>query len=171
MLLRLKSALRTLIGRIHSSVHPQYVSSRVRKALALNRRNEARVDGLELKRLKTILQVEWIAREVHPWDRRRHPMSVRRLYTLQCLEDAQAAIERLFDQIPDVEAIEVRVFSAASQPPVMTGTVHRKDLMHAVHSSPGMNLKSLGLRFKMSDWRLEPLPAVEDHGDSGQAPA
>jgi hypothetical protein len=169
--LSLKLALRSLISRIYSKRNHLYVGTRVRKALALNRRREARVDGLELKRLKTTVHVEWIAREVHPWDRNRPAMSVQKLYTLQCLEDAQAAIERLFDQIPDAEAIEVRVFCTAAQPPVMAGIIHRTDLRHAIHDSPGMNLKSLGVKFKMSDWRLEPLPMVEDHAESRHAPS
>jgi len=90
--LSLKFALRSLISRIFSNNNHPYVGSRVRKALALNRRREARIDGLELRRLKTTLLVEWIAREVHPWDRNRPALSVQKLYTLQCLEDAQAAI-------------------------------------------------------------------------------
>lgn len=169
MLGRLKLALRSLIGRAHFSKDSHsYVISRVRKALALNRRRDARTDGLKLTHLKTTLHVEWIARAVHPWDRNRAAMSVQKLYTQQCLEDAQAAIERLFDEIPDAEAIEVRVFSAASQPPVMAGIVQRKDLRRAVYTSPGMNLKSLGVSFKMSDWRLEPLATMEER-DRSQA--
>jgi hypothetical protein len=165
------SRLKSLISRVYSSRdnHP-YVISRVRKALALKRRRQGRNDGLELKRLKTTLHVEWIARAVHPWDRNRAAMSVQKLYTQQCLEDTQTAIRSLFDEIPDIEAIAVRVFSAASQPPVMAGIVHRDDLMRAVYSSPGMNLKSLGVSFKLSDWRLEPLATMEEHGDS-QAPS
>jgi len=169
MLLRFKSALRSCLNVIYATDRHPYLAARVRKALALNRRREARADGLELKRLQTTLLVEWIARAVHPWDRHRAAMSVQKLYTTQCLEDAQAAIRRLFDEIPDVDAIEVRVFSLASQPPVLAGVVHRTDLRRAIHNSPGMNLKSLGVRFMLSDWRLDPLPPLEDHVERSQA--
>jgi hypothetical protein len=131
---------------------------------------------LELKRLKTIshaekttLHVEWIARAIHPWDRHRAPQSMQKLYTQQCLEDAQTAIHNLFDNITDVEAIAVRVFSCPSQPPVMAGIVHREDLMRAVYNSPGMNLKSLGMSFKMNDWQLEPLSSTKGHAEINQA--
>src|SRR6202035_1915673 len=60
MLSRFKVALRSLIKRVRPHHSHPYVSSRVRRALALNRRHEARFDGLELKRFSTTLEVEWI---------------------------------------------------------------------------------------------------------------
>jgi hypothetical protein len=169
MLVRFKSALRSFINRFYAVDRPSYLDTRVRKALALNRRHEARSDGLELKHLETTLVVEWIAREVHPWERFGTAMSMQKLYTTQCLQDTQAAIARLFAAIPEAEAIEVRVFSAASQPPILAGTVHRKDLKRAVYKSLGMNLKSLGISFRLSDWRLEPLPQMEEHAERSRA--
>jgi hypothetical protein len=173
---RLKLALKSLVRRVHYSGDSHlFVISRVRKALALRRHRQGRSDGLKLKRLKTIshakrttLHVEWIARAIHPWDRNRAPLSQQKLYTQQCLEDAQTAIHSLFEEIAEVEAIAVRVFSSPSQPPVMAGIVHREDLMHAVYNSPGMNLKSLGMSFKMNDWRLEPLASTEEHAEINQ---
>ncbi|MBV8134923.1 MAG: hypothetical protein JO121_04665 [Deltaproteobacteria bacterium] len=54
-------------------------------------------------------------------------MSMQKLHTTQCLEDAQAAIYQLFDEIPEAEAIEVRVFSGETQPPVLAGIVPRAE--------------------------------------------
>jgi len=177
MLLRLKSALKSLTRRVHyTNDRHLYLMSRVSKVLALKRKRQGRSDGLVLKHLqtashaeRTTLQVEWIARGVHPWDRTRAAESRQKLYTQQCLEDAQVAIHDLFDEITDVEAIAVRVFSSASQPPVMAGVVHRRDLKHSVFDSPGMNLKTLGVNFRMNEWRLEPLVSVEEHAEINQA--
>jgi hypothetical protein len=169
MLVKLKSALRSFINRFHRLEPASCIESRVRKALALNRRHEARSDGLELKLLETTLLVEWIAREVHPWERFGTAMSIQKLYTTQCLQDTQAAIQRLFAMIPEAEAIEVRVFSATSMTPILAGIVHRKDLKRAVYKSLGMNLKSLGISFRLSDWRLEPLPPMEEHAERSRA--
>ena len=169
MLFSLTSALRSLFGSFRTSDHPRYLGARVKKVLALKSHRQGRVDGLELKGLKTTLQVEWIAREVHPWDRNRPPMSVQKLYTLQCLQDTHTAIEGLFNEIPEVEALDIRIFSAPSQSVVIAGLVHREDLTHAVFDSPAMNLKTLGVSFRMSNWRLEPLAAVQEHAEIKRA--
>jgi hypothetical protein len=177
MPLRLKSVLKSLVRRIrYSGDSHLYVIAQVRKVLALKRHRQGRSDGLRLKRLKTIsqaekttLHVEWIARAIHPWDRNRPPQSLQKLYTQQSLEDAQTAIHNLFDEIADVEAIAVRVFSSASEPPVMAGIVRREDLRRSIYDSPGMNLKTLGVSFNLNDWRLEPLAAIEDHLEVNQA--
>ena len=170
MLLRLKLFLRSLLHHVPFNLDRPYIRARVRKALALHHRaRAARPDGLELKRLSTTLEVEWIAREVHPWDRHRAAMSVQKLYTVQCLTDTQTAIERLFHELPDVETVELRVFGSVAEFPLLAGVVQRKDLRRAVYNSPGMNLKSLGVSFKLSDWRLEPMPSVKEHAEAKQA--
>ncbi len=145
------------------------MSTRVKRVLALRSHRQGRDDGLELKSLRTTLQVEWIAREVHPWDRNRPPRSVQKLYTMQCLQDTHTAIEGLFKEISEVEALDIRVFSAPSQSLVIAGLVHREDLTHAIFDSPAMNLKTLGISFRMSSWRLEPLAAAEDYAEIKQA--
>src|SRR5713101_639401 len=110
MLFRLTSAPRSLVNRIRSTNNHPYVSSRVGRDSPLT--DATKLGSTEeLKRFGTTLEVEWIAREVHPWDRNRTPTSVQRLYTLPCLEDAHTAIERLFDEIPDGETLQDR-FSA-----------------------------------------------------------
>lgn len=112
---------------------------------------------------------EWIAREVHPWDRHRPAKSVQKLYTKQCLTDTHSAIARLFHELPEVETLELRVFGSALESLLMAGIVHRKDLKRAVYNSPAMNLKSLGMSFKLNDWRLEPMAPVYEHTEAKQA--
>jgi hypothetical protein len=46
----------------------QRLRSRVIAALEVNRRAGIRNDGLSLKRMRNRLEVEWQAREIHPWD-------------------------------------------------------------------------------------------------------
>ena len=41
----------------------------IERALALHLRGEARRDGLSAIRMATHLDIEWRARDIHPWDR------------------------------------------------------------------------------------------------------
>jgi len=60
MLMRMKLFLRSLLHRMHFHLDHPYIEARVRKALALHpNERAARHDGLELKRLATILQGEF----------------------------------------------------------------------------------------------------------------
>lgn len=128
---------------------------KVERSLALHRRGEARSDGLRLSFARTILQIEWCAREIHPWDRDLPLDELERRFSTQCLYDTHAAISRLFAQIPAVDTIELCVRREPSQPPLLAGTVDREDFRHGDYSSIGMRLRSLGLKFRMSDLRLE----------------
>jgi hypothetical protein len=141
------------------------LKSRVLRALALHRRGEVRPDGLELKAMSTTMRIEWFAREIHPWERGSDPVGRDRLFAEQCLRDVEAAISRLFQEIPELDALEVRVFHHGSAYPLMAGIVNKGDLMPPGPGSPGMKLKTLGVTFKMSNWQLEPLQALDS--DSG----
>jgi len=148
-----------MLARIASRITRLYGEEafyrKVVRSLALHRRGEVRSDGLRLSFARTILQIEWCARDVHPWDRDLPPDQAERCSSLQCLYDTNAAIGRLFAGIPAVDTIELCVRRELSQPPLLAGAVDREDFGLDDYSSIGMKLRSLGLKFRMSDLRLE----------------
>ena len=130
---------------------------RVVKALALHKRGEVRSDGLSLSCCRNRLEVAWHARDIHPWDRDLPPERAAQLFAEQCLEDAGAALERLFLSPPEIDVIEFKVLQKDSTKPILGGTVTRAEAKTASSSSPGMKLKQLGARYRLRNWRFEPL--------------
>jgi hypothetical protein len=153
-----------LLQKLHYRSKVTSLRRRVDRALALHRRGEVRTDGLELRNMQTTMRVEWVAREIHPWDRHIASRLRERLFTRQSLEDVDAAITRLFDQLPEADALEVRVLRDGDNQLLFHGRVERAEVAMASHSSPLMKLKSLGIKFRISNWQLEPLLALEDDG-------
>lgn len=127
---------------------------RVIKALALNMRGEVRPDGLSLNHLRNEIHVEWRAREIHPWDRDLSPIRIAQLFAEQCLDDANAALERLFSALPEIEVIEFKVIEPESSAPILTGSVTRREAFAVSAVSSGMRLKKLGVKY---NWHFEPL--------------
>jgi hypothetical protein len=101
------------------------------------------------------LQVEWLAREVHPWNRDLPDDQLERLFTQQCLDDTDAAISRIFKEIPVLDTIEVCVRRRPDGPALLAGTVRRNALEMNDHASVGMRLRGLGVRFRINNLRLE----------------
>jgi hypothetical protein len=129
--------------------------SKVERALALHRRGEARSDGLRLTSARTVLSIEWLARSIHPWDRDLPPHQAERMFTQQCLHDTSAALTKLFEEIPVLDAIEVRVRRVPSQPPILFGTVRRDRLKNSDYRSVAMKLRTVGLNFQMTNMCLD----------------
>ena len=130
---------------------------RVTGALALNKRGEVRSDGLSLIYFQNRLQIEWRARDVHPWDRDLPPARTARLFAEQCLTDADTAIQRLFAEFPEVDVIDFRVLDLKSQAGILCGAIRRTEAMSVRAPSAGMRLKQLGVRYRLQNWRFEPL--------------
>jgi hypothetical protein len=151
-----------LLQKLYHRSRTNSLRKRVSRALALHRRGEVRADGLELRNMQTTMRVEWIARDVHPWDRQIGRRLKERLFARQCIEDVDAAITRLFEQLPEVDVLEVRVFRDGGGLLLFHGRVERTEAATASHSSSLMKLKSLGIKFQVSNWRLEPLLAFKD---------
>ena len=100
-------------------------SKAAENALALNRRGEARRDGLDLVSASQSLDVAWTARGLHPWDRDRSPIERERLFTEQCYADTDAALQRLFLEFPEIDLIRFRVVRPESDEPLLAGSVPR----------------------------------------------
>jgi hypothetical protein len=103
----------------------------IKRALALHRRGEVRQDGLTLTTASHHLEIEWRAREIHPWDRGCSPQEEMRLFTEQYFSDAEAAICRLFAALPVVDVIQFRVIHLNSEDRLLEGTVARSALTQA----------------------------------------
>jgi hypothetical protein len=127
------------------------------RALALHLRGEARTDGLTPAGATTRLDIEWRARDIHPWDRSRlSPAREGTEVANQYLADAEAAVYRLFDALPQVDAITVRVLDRRSDALVVSGTVSRTDaLARNEELSIGMRLRYLGLTYRSTGLRSE----------------
>jgi hypothetical protein len=130
----------------------------IHTALALNLRHEVRTDGLCLRSVCNWLEVEWWARSVHPWDRVLPADQKATLFVEQCLSDTDAVISRLFDQLPSVDVIELRVL-ASSERTIIAGTALRREFEQLTISSPGMRLKQLGLSYRLAGHHFEALEA------------
>ena len=136
-----------LVGKVEALTHDRII----RRALALHRRGEVRRDGLEPSKVSTRLEIQWHARDVHPWDRNLGPERKARLFVEQSIDDAEAAIRRLFAGLPHVEALDVSVLGP-DDAILLGGTVHRSSLdTSASLESPRMRLRELGLGGQVFD--------------------
>jgi hypothetical protein len=154
-LMSAKHFFTNLASRVSDFYKAHVFWRKVERALALHERGEVRSDGLRLIAAKTTLRIEWLARAIHPWDRDLPEGRAEPLFSQQCLNDANAAINRLFAEIPILDAIEVRVRRDALHAPILSGTVHRDSIRTCHYSSIGMRLRAIGLSFRMNNLCLE----------------
>jgi hypothetical protein len=119
----------------------------VQAALALNERYEVRSDGLVLDELSARLNICWRARDVHPWDADDPPPRKEALFLRQLMDDAEGAIDRLFERLPEVDVIEVKVLDLNSDRLMASGIVTRTSLSGSTKSTPSvrMRLANLGI--------------------------
>jgi hypothetical protein len=122
---------------------------RIEQALDLDRRGEARKDGLQLDRMLHRLEIRWQARNVHPWDRQLPDEARHTRFIEQALTDTEAAIARLFNALPEVDLIDLCVTEPESDATMLSGAVHRSDFQN-VRPSPSvrMRLSEMGVSFE-----------------------
>lgn len=118
----------------------------IEKALALHRRSEVRPDGLTLIRATNRLEIEWRAREIHPWDRGREHSEHELQFTERSFADTDAALSRLFIALPEIDVIDFRVIHPRSDIRILAGTVERSAPVSSTHSlSPRSRLWRRGV--------------------------
>jgi hypothetical protein len=159
----MKRALRTLVGKMNGFRFRRGIGD----SLALNRRGEARSDGLTLIRVINHVAIEWYARGIHPWDRDRDisPEDRSLMFVQQCLSDTEAAILRIFERFPHVDSIDVRVLEPQSKRPIIAGTVFEASLETNDNLSVGMRLMLSGLTFRLSGWAFDALDLADEHNE------
>lgn len=114
-------SLKTVVRKARLSKGRHYIE----RALALHRRGEARSDGLTLAVVSHHLEIEWCARNIHPWDRDCSLREREDRFTEQLFADTDAALSRLFNALPDVDVIEFKVLHPDSRERILAGTVSR----------------------------------------------
>ncbi len=124
----------------------------INDALALNRRNEVRPDGLTLDSVCSRLDICWHARDVHPWDYALPPDERELAFHQQTMADIEAAVRRILERRPEVEEVEIRVLDFHSSALLALGTVRRSALNEAGLCAPSvrMRLGGLGIRYLWS---------------------
>lgn len=134
------------------------------RALALHLRGEVRRDGLTLTKACNRLEIQWRARDIHPWDRDDPPERHALLFAEQMLADTEAAIFRLFEALPQVDVIKLSVIGRGSEPPIISGTVHRSTLSAARRGlmSVGMRLRDLGVGYHFEGWPYQSLDSDDE---------
>jgi hypothetical protein len=136
----------------------------VRRALALRPRGAIPNDVLVLTSLGLsghCLQLEWRARDIHPWDCDLPPAQQAELFSKQALLDTDAALIRLFERLPEITQIEFQVLNPmAFGGVILTGAVDRENALDPEPPpSLRMRLNMLGVRYKIADEHLVLLPA------------
>ncbi len=137
----------------------------IEHALALHKRGEARKDGLTLDQASIRLDIAWRTRDIHPWDRDDPPEKQAALFVQQSLEDTDAAITRLFDTLPQVDSIHLKVLDHHSEKIIMAGTVHRSSSFSSSSPSVKMRLVNRGIELGLVGSQFEPL---QDNDEPGQ---
>jgi hypothetical protein len=146
------------VQRVFAELDAWRYQRRIQWALALHRRGEARRDGLELASICSNIEIEWSARDIHPWDCHRSPEEKRVAFVAQTLSDTEAAIGRLFEALPAIGALQIRVLGIRSSEPILGGTVYRASLSGIrPELSIGMRLRELGITYHSAGLRFESL--------------
>ena len=142
-----------VLHRLEKTIHRHNIE----RALALHRRGEVRSDGLKAVRTSNHLEIEWTARKIHPWDRGQSRDGGFAFFD-QTLADTDAAAARLFEALPLVDAITLRVFDPVSGAAIIAGTVYRSAISEVTGNvSVRMRLNRWGLKFRSTGFCLEPL--------------
>ena len=131
----------------------------IERAIRLQDRGEVRKDGLKLVSARTRLDITWAARDIHPWDRHGSQEQTGAQFVRQALNDAEDAITRLFDELPDIDEITVSVLERGSGKVIMAGTVHRSSLVETA-ASVKMRLMNWGIRFSLAGSYFEPVSEI-----------
>jgi hypothetical protein len=124
--------------------------SSIKQALALHLRGEVRSGGLTANYVSSRLEIEWRARDIHPWDRYDDIYEREVMFVEQTLADTEAAVLRLFEKLPQVDIIEIKVLDPRSETVFASGTVHRSALA-AVRPhllSVKMRLGEMGIHYR-----------------------
>jgi hypothetical protein len=149
--------MRKLLTGILRNCFARICKRKMENALGLHLRGEGRTDGLRLEHSHTRLEIMWRARAIHPWDGDNTAEERAHLFVLQTLTDADAALSRLFTFLPQIDSVDLRVTDPLSGETIMRGLVFRASLASKRPRSDHMWLGQLGVQFRITGNRFEPL--------------
>jgi hypothetical protein len=141
-----------LLRTIFHKLNLRRYHRRIKRALALHLRGEARKDGLKVDNVSSRLEIRWRARDIHPWDRHLARYEREVMFAEQALTDTEAAVGRLFEKLPEIDVIELSVLEPTSETLIAAGTVHRSDLntVRPRLLSVGMRLREVGVKYRFA---------------------
>ena len=148
-----------LITRFVQERRQRQMWRRLAKALGIGRRPADSADVTPLRHVSTHMEIEWYARDIHPWDRDLPDKRKAALFAEGSLAHTATAIRRAFERFPEVTSVSIRVLAPRKPHGILfAGSVSRLDLAGVPENlSPAMTLKLLGITYQMSDGVLEPL--------------
>lgn len=100
------------------------------------------------------VRCDWIARPADPWDADLRPEIGRRHASLQAIRDAVDVRQLLFEILPDINRVHVRVYresASRGREVIISGQVHRNTPSFRTIRSLPMRAKLLGFRFSLED--------------------
>jgi hypothetical protein len=149
----------SIMNTLFPSLFARGIEPLLIKALALKPRGGVANDKLVLSKVSGRLELEWHARDIHPWDRDLPACRQAELHFEQALRDADLAIQRVFRKLPEIERIEIRILDTHSTKVILAGTVTREDAVAAgISNSSKMRLMMMGVRLgRIVGAQLEPL--------------
>jgi hypothetical protein len=145
---------RRWLGRLVETRERRRLHTRMKRALQLRPRGGCAQDHLTVTRISTQLEVEWCARDLHPWDRDLPAIRRNELFLEQCRHDTLVAVQRMFEQLSEVDVIDIRVLEPLpSARTLLAGTVSRDDLTAATTRprSTRMVLKLIGIHYEAAE--------------------
>jgi hypothetical protein len=111
----------------------------IQGALDLRHLGDGRRDGLTLIQARQSLEIEWRARDVHPWDSGCGSAKRELLFTEQSFADTEAALSRLFEKLPAIDVIAFKVMHPESDECLFDGKAERPS---QVFRMPGVSART-----------------------------
>ncbi len=145
------------LRRLRSNWRIRRLHTSIQSALALNRHGEFRPDGLCPINPSLRLQLKWHARGIHPWDSNLPPDKAIPRFVEQTLLDADSGIRRVFEILPEIDAVDLRVLETNSDKTLMAGTIDRAKFEAYRAASVGMRLRMAGVNYRLVNWYFEPV--------------
>jgi len=97
----------------------------IQDAVTPHRRGEVRGDGPTLTSASRRLEIEWPPRDIRPWDRCTGLKERKVLFAEQSIADTDAALTRLFNELPELDVIEFRAIHPDFGRRIFAGAVKR----------------------------------------------
>jgi hypothetical protein len=159
-----------LLEKLNTYLRSGWLHRSIEQALALNR-TEVRPDGLRAEKTSLRLTISWRARNLHPWDLDLVGDRRARKLVQQTFLDTEAALERLFKLLPEVDVIDLTVLEtdARRHGILMSGSIVRREFEAWHPSSTLMRLKLIGLNYNLVNLHLQPLDSSDHTSNLGSS--
>ena len=152
-------AVRSLVRKV-AAISYRYG---LQRALALPPRGGVRNDCLKLQSVCNRLEIELSARDTHPWDHDDSSETKARKFAEQSLADTEAAIDRLFKLLPQVDVIDLKVRNPITGDIIAAGTVDRFPLDTEKLQSVRMRLMARGMKHYLDETYFESAQNQMEH--------